>query len=972
MWWKSLHVKYFILALVTLPLSASSTFAATLNVRPGDYQTIQAAIDAAVDGDTVLVADGTYKGDGNKNLDFKAKAITLQCENGPEHCIIDCENDGRGFYFHSGEGETSMVTGFTIQNGLSFGTAGAGIWISYSSPLIRNNVITNNQGSGIGINGVTNARLENNVLIQNSGGISLFGGEPTIRGNIIKQNRGPGIYSVNTNALKIISNVIAGNEGNGIEVLIPGGLSGTDVQIVNNTIIQNLGNGASGNRDPFLKVLNNIVAGNRDCGIFLDTSYDWGAPTSNYNDTWDNGGGSYCGLALAGPNDISSDPMFVDSPSGNYHLWPGSPCVDAGTDAWAPGVDFEGQLRPIDGNGDGLAVTDIGADEAGLLKDHDVAPQAMHPAQIDIEPGVPFLPGAKVRNIGTSQESGFPVRCEIHLGSTQVYSDAKVIAGLTSLASLDLSFAQWTPQAEGTYTMRFSTQLTGDENAANDVQTRTIRVTSLKAAFSSDVTFGDFPLEVRFEDLSVGLTAGWLWDFGDGQTSTEKNPSHTYTRSGSYNVSLTVTSPNLTDTETKVSCIVVLPDVFAMEQGNAWSFQGSQQGNPYTMEQKVIPIPRETYDATGTWSYSLTNGWVNPGNAGCIPVYQSGSAYVTQIGKSVTMFIDGGMYAGNVNGAVYTFSTSYPLQGGTMTENLSFTASSDVSASGTLTWSWAGGGYWCNGGNVLSVTRPSGQTDFQEGLQIVESKRNGVLEGLEWYKTGQGELRYWGFQSSEQGVYYNFRFTDGLLAAWYPMAVGDRRVSSTTVAGSFSVNVSLAVDVVAKEGISLDFGTVETYKLRYELRTWGGGVDETEIFYQWVVPYLGVVKSEGSPGIETLTSFAVAGGVITQNTDADEDNLRDFEELARYRTNWQNPDTDGDTCQDGVEVAGGRNPNVVDPQGDLNKDCAVDLRDAILGLQLLAGMEGSTSVFLESDVNGDGKLGLPEVLYALQKVAGLR
>jgi len=75
-----------------------TSFAAVLNVAPGEYQTIQAAIGAALDGDTVLVADGTYTGEGNKNLDFKGKAIIVRSENGASATIIDCEGEGRGFF----------------------------------------------------------------------------------------------------------------------------------------------------------------------------------------------------------------------------------------------------------------------------------------------------------------------------------------------------------------------------------------------------------------------------------------------------------------------------------------------------------------------------------------------------------------------------------------------------------------------------------------------------------------------------------------------------------------------------------------------------------------------------------------------------------------------------------------------------------------------------------------------------------
>jgi len=74
--------KLFILSLLILACAKICT-AGVIHV-PGDSTAIQAAIDGAVDGDTVLVTDGVYTGNGNRDLDFVGKRIILRSENGPE------------------------------------------------------------------------------------------------------------------------------------------------------------------------------------------------------------------------------------------------------------------------------------------------------------------------------------------------------------------------------------------------------------------------------------------------------------------------------------------------------------------------------------------------------------------------------------------------------------------------------------------------------------------------------------------------------------------------------------------------------------------------------------------------------------------------------------------------------------------------------------------------------------------------
>jgi len=127
---------------MTLPavvlLLAWTAGAATLNV-PAQYPTIQAGINAAVSGDTVLVAIGTYTGTGNKNLDFGGRNLVLKGAAGPQWCIINCQNSGRGFYFHSGETAAAVVEGFTVMGGSS--SMGGGMNITNASPTIRRCII---------------------------------------------------------------------------------------------------------------------------------------------------------------------------------------------------------------------------------------------------------------------------------------------------------------------------------------------------------------------------------------------------------------------------------------------------------------------------------------------------------------------------------------------------------------------------------------------------------------------------------------------------------------------------------------------------------------------------------------------------------------------------------------------------------------------------------------------------------------
>jgi hypothetical protein len=143
---------------------------------PADFNTIQAAIDDANDGDTVLVGPGTYTGDGNRDIDFRGKAITVKGEQGAETTIIDCEGSAdkphRGFYVHSAEDANSILCGFTIRNGYTLEYGGA-IFCWMVSPHIMSCVFTGctavRGGGGIATI-YSGAVVDDCIVIANQGG----------------------------------------------------------------------------------------------------------------------------------------------------------------------------------------------------------------------------------------------------------------------------------------------------------------------------------------------------------------------------------------------------------------------------------------------------------------------------------------------------------------------------------------------------------------------------------------------------------------------------------------------------------------------------------------------------------------------------------------------------------------------------------------------------------------------------------
>ncbi len=212
---------------VSILMALCSVATAVDRIVPDAYPTIQAAIDAAANGDSVLIRPGTYSGPGNREISFKGKAITVRSILGPSTCIIDCGGAGRAFLFETNEKNTSILQGLTIRNGKQI--FGGAIECYMASPKIQNCVLTGNtaeyggaidcyQASPTVFDCVIQNNTAHNTAKSASGGaIACDGSSPTItnvlfEGNITDQY-GSAIDSYNASAPVVTNCTFVNNRG---------------------------------------------------------------------------------------------------------------------------------------------------------------------------------------------------------------------------------------------------------------------------------------------------------------------------------------------------------------------------------------------------------------------------------------------------------------------------------------------------------------------------------------------------------------------------------------------------------------------------------------------------------------------------------------------------------------------------------------------------------------------------------------
>jgi hypothetical protein len=380
-----------VILLAVLATAADPVQAATWTVCSSgcDFASIQAAVDAAGDGDIVELQAGTFEedvviGPAHGDLEIRGAGPSETVVSGGGGCpVIEIDNRTvrlSGLTVQSGEtGVSAAGANLTLDHCVVSGNDGAGIDSSLGELTLLNSIVADNRGNGVVFVGCPSEPPCDNcdqlpeipdplggddALKRSTQSIESCGGL-TIDSTTIAHNIGSGIR-IWTGSGSLSNSTLSGNWNAGAYLDFGAGLNVSD-----STIANNLGGGII--EDPYLICISIIIERN----IFANNGHSLcggiACPLWSTHNLWDDD----CRL---GYDDFTNaDPFLLPladngGPTPTHALAPDSPAIDAGGTS-CPTTDQRGVPRPQDHDGDGIATCDIGAYELdGLLVRIDIKP----------------------------------------------------------------------------------------------------------------------------------------------------------------------------------------------------------------------------------------------------------------------------------------------------------------------------------------------------------------------------------------------------------------------------------------------------------------------------------------------------------------------------------------------------------------------------------------------------------------------
>jgi FlgD Ig-like domain len=310
-------ISVLIISLITIVLISgpSNALATTYIISPdgnGDYPNIQTGINAAGSGDIIELTDGTFTGDGNRELDYLGKSLTVRSQSGdPATCIIDGEWEGFGFTFQAGEGAASVLEGIKLTK-FAVGGRGGAISCIGASPTITNCVISGcdaYRGGGIFCHNAS--PLFTNCSVSSCDGIYAGGG-------VYCETGSAAVFSY-----CVIAHNLSDEKGGGLFA------SNSDVELDHCTLEANSCQYGDGivYADSGSVTLTNTIISNSNYGPAVACA-GTGTVTLTCCDLYGNAGGDWTGC-IAGQygqdGNISANPRFCNVL--NYSLHHTSPCA---------------------------------------------------------------------------------------------------------------------------------------------------------------------------------------------------------------------------------------------------------------------------------------------------------------------------------------------------------------------------------------------------------------------------------------------------------------------------------------------------------------------------------------------------------------------------------------------------------------------------------------------------------------------